>query len=60
MGFKKKKKKKAYVIEVPLRRSGYNSGAFLINQGLHFSKSGPNSQYSAGREHIEQYRTRTG
>nr|DAD44408.1 TPA_asm: hypothetical protein HUJ06_002638 [Nelumbo nucifera] len=35
-----------------LRRSGYSSGAFSINHGLHFSKSGPNSQYSAGRSSL--------
>ena len=35
---------------LPLTKAGYNSGAFLTSHGLHFSKSGPNSQYSAGRE----------
>lgn len=44
----------------PLTRSGQSSGAFLTNQGLHFWKSGPNSQYSAGRLQIGQQRTRKG
>lgn len=35
---------------LPLTKAGYNSGAFLTSHGLHFSKSGPNSQYSAGKE----------
>jgi len=52
--FEKKIKK------VPLRRLGYRSGTFWINQGLHFSKSDPNSQYSGGKLHTPQYSIRTG
>ena len=57
---KKKKKLNFLKILIPLRRSGYRSGKFWINQGLHLSKSGPNSQYSGGKEHTGQYTTRTG
>jgi len=45
---------------IPLIRLGYKSGTFWINQGLHFSKSDPNSQYSGGKLHTWQYNTRTG
>ena len=31
-----------------------------MSQGLHLAKSGPNSQYSAGREQTPQYKTFAG
>ena len=43
-----------------LRRSGQRFGVFWINHGLHFLKSGPNSQYSTGNLQTPQQSTRTG
>lgn len=44
--------------DLPCTSCGYNSGAFLMSHGLHFSKSGLNSQYSAGIEQTAHHKPR--